>query len=175
MNNEQLPRIREASVVGNWRRASNFCNPVRLPPCSSGSPPPRVVKNYEYCNIDKWVPPTPKIVYKGNIKSPLPSAWWSPPHPPRRPTARQQQVSSQSVPRSRAHYSPCRSPEQPSGSLFMMMTMVVMVMTVVLASSHLIAESLLSFRELFLRLLRFPVAVRHKGGEMVAGVHLVQC
>ena len=57
----------------------------------------------------------------------------------------------------------------------MMMTMVVMVMTVVLASSHLIAESLLSFRELFLRLLRFPVAVRHKGGEVVAGVHLVQC
>ena len=57
----------------------------------------------------------------------------------------------------------------------MMMTMVVMVMTVVLASSHLIAESLLSFRELFLRLLRFPVAVRHKGGEVVAGVHLVKC
>ena len=55
------------------------------------------------------------------------------------------------------------------------MTMVVMVMTVVLASSHLIAESLLSFRELFLRLLRFPVAVRHKGGEVVAGVHLVKC
>ena len=64
LNNEQLPRTREASVVGNWRRASNFCNPVRLPPCSSGSPPPRVVKNYEYCNIDKCVPPTPTTLYR---------------------------------------------------------------------------------------------------------------
>ena len=57
----------------------------------------------------------------------------------------------------------------------MMMTMVEMMMTMMLASSHLIAESLLSLRELFLRLLRFPVAVRHKGGQVVAGVHLVKC
>ena len=64
---------------------------------------------------------------------------------------------------------------QASRSLFMMMTTVVVVMTMMLASSHLIAESLLSLRELFLRLLRFPVAVRHKGGEVVTGVHLVQC
>ena len=65
---------------------------------------------------------------------------------------------------------------QASRSLFMMMTMVVVVvMTMMLASSHLIAESLLSLREFFLRLLRFPVAVRHKGGEVVTGVHLVQC
>ena len=56
----------------------------------------------------------------------------------------------------------------------MMITMVVVVMTVVLASSHLVAESLLSLRELFLRLLRFPVAVRHKGGQVVAGVHLMK-
>ena len=53
LNIEQLPRTREASVVGNWRRASNFCNPVRLPPCSSGSPPPEVVKNYKFWNTDK--------------------------------------------------------------------------------------------------------------------------
>ena len=59
--------------------------------------------------------------------------------------------------------------------MIMMMTMVVVVMTIILASSHLIAESLLSLREFFLRLLRFPVAVRHKGGEVVTGVHLVQC
>ena len=63
---------------------------------------------------------------------------------------------------------------QASRSLFMMMTMVVVVI-MMLASSHLIAESLLSLREFFLRLLRFPVAVRHKGGEVVTGVHLVQC
>ena len=111
LNNEQLPRTREASVVGNWRRASNFCNPVRLPPCSSESPPPRVVKNYKFCNIDKGssFPPLKSI-----IESPLPSTWCCPPHPPRRPTARRRQVSSQSVPRSREHCSPCRSPEQPS-------------------------------------------------------------
>ena len=114
LNNEQLPRTREASVVGNWMRASSFCNPVRLPPCSSESPPPRFVKNYEYCNIDKCVPPTPTILCKGIFKSPLPSALYCPPHPPRRPTARRRQVSSQSVPRSRARCSPCRSPEQPS-------------------------------------------------------------
>ena len=64
---------------------------------------------------------------------------------------------------------------QASRSLFMMMTTVVVVMTMMLASSHLIAESLLSLREFFLRLLRFPVAVRHKGGQVVAGVHLVKC
>ena len=63
---------------------------------------------------------------------------------------------------------------QASRSLFMMMTTVVVVI-MMLASSHLIAESLLSLREFFLRLLRFPVAVRHKGGEVVTGVHLVQC